>query len=351
VIHRLIPLLLVAVAVTGCHGKPAPTDDQGDGPPIVRVSAAPVRSVTAPRTVDGFGSLVVPPNHQSAVASAVGGRVLAIHARVGQRVAQGEILVDLQADPTAQADLAKARIMLEQTRRERDRQEALVKAGVAARMRYEDAESAYQAAKTDVALKEQAARLARQNAQLRAPISGVVTEASLSIGMVLPAQTPAMTVSDLHGMWAEVAIAPDDLPQIRSDQRARVTLSDGTAIVGRVVSVNRVVSPDTQRGSARIALESPPAGAEAGAFVRARIDVGQSQGLLVPSDSVVVRDGQEAVFVIQNGVAHLTPVHLGASEASGTVVTGPLQPGAPVVTTGAAELTDGASVSLEATKS
>jgi len=338
----LVPLLLILALTAGCSSKQAESEEDSAPAKPVDVSVVRAKAGSLPTVVDGFGSLVVPPNHVASVSSVSGGRVVGLHARVGDHVRSGQLLVELQPDPAVQSDLAKARIAYQAAKRERDRQKALVAAGVAAGMKLEDAQSAFDQAAADLSLKEAAYQLSERNTALRAPIAGVVTEASVSVGMVLAPQSTAVTVSDLSGLWADVAVPADSLARIHPGMPADVALDGGAMLKGRVATVDRTLSPDTQRGSVRIALAAHAA--DPGAFVRAHLIVGSQQGVLVPSAAVLAQEDARTVYTVEGGKAYAQKVTV-AQEAGGmALITRGLSPDAVVATTGAYELSDGAAV-------
>lgn len=347
---KWMPTLLGLVLVTtGCHAAASGGDDS-DAAPTVPTHTVAVQQAPVPVIVTGFGSLATPPGATASVSSATGGKVLEVLVHTGERVAKGQPLVQLQADPQTAADLAKAQIAYDQARKERDRQEALVRAGVAAAMTAQAAESAYAAAAADLSLKQRDAQLAAQNTSLVAPIAGVVTSCTLTPGSVLAPQAEAAVVSNPSRLWADVALSPDALAKVQPGMAARVQLTDGPTVDGRVVGVNPQLDPQTQRGSVRIALDAVPPGAAPGAFARATIVTGKKPGLLVPNDAVAVNGGETDVYVIADGKAHARAVTLGDKVDSQIEIASGLKPGEQVAIANVHELSDGAAVAVGGAK-
>ncbi|HEY9723830.1 MAG TPA: efflux RND transporter periplasmic adaptor subunit [Oscillatoriaceae cyanobacterium] len=345
---KWMPILLGLVLVTaGCHAA-ASGDDDSDAAPTVPTHTVAVQQASVPVIVTGFGSLATPPGATASVASETGGKVLAVLVHAGERVSKGQALVQLQVDPQIAANLAKAQIAYGQARKERDRQEALVKAGVAAAMTAQSAESTYEAASADLALQQRDAQLALQNTNLVSPIGGVVTSCPLTPGSVLAPQAEAAAVSNPSQLWADVALSPDALANVRAGMAASVQLTDGTAVDGRVVGVNPQLDPQTQRGSVRIALAHVPASAAPGSFARATIVTGDKPGLLVPNDAVAVNGGETDVYVIADGKAHARAVTLGDKIKNDVEIRDGLKPGEQVAIANVHELSDGAAVALGA---
>lgn len=336
----LIGFLVLALA--GCHAPEKEEAEASPRPAQVEVTRAAARRV--PLTVEAFGTLEVSPDRIGVVSSAGGGKVTKILAHLGDHVAAGQLVMQLQADPTIQAELDKARIAAQQAKRVCDREKALVAAGVSAAAREEEALSAWQTAKADLDLKQRALALAAQSTELRSPLSGVVTEASLSVGMVLPAQAAVMTIQDLAALEAEVAVPAEALPRVRPGQKAVVILGAGERLVGRVLAINRVLAADSQRGAVRVSLPSSPRQAQPEQFVRASIVTGSLRAVMVPGSAIVLRDGEQQVFVLREGRSHAQRVATGPEVEGQVAITSGVLPGAMVITQGAYELTEGAEV-------
>lgn len=337
---------LVALAVTACHGGAKPSDggdDDASSTPVA-VSTVPVRATDVPMRVEGFGSLVAPPSGVAAVASVTGGRITRVLAHLGDHVQRGQLLLELQPDPAAASDLAKARIAYAQARRAADRQRALVAAGVAPRMAAQQATSDLDAAQADLTAKQRAFQLSTSSTRLVAPITGVVTASSASLGLVVAPQAQVMTISDLTRSWAQVEMPPEAMASVRVGLPAVVQITGNASVAGRVVALDRQVDPATQRARLRIALDSMPPAAAEGTFVRASVVTGHAQRLLVPNAAVVMINGEPAVYVVGKDKAHQRQVTLGERVGDDVVVKSGLKPGEPVAVKGAYELTDGATV-------
>jgi HlyD family secretion protein len=73
------------------------------------------------------------------------------------------------------------------------------------------------------------------DATVRAPGDGVVTEKLAELGEVIAPRTPLIVVSDLDHAWAEVFVDEPDVPRLRLGQAATVfTDAGGSGIPGKV---------------------------------------------------------------------------------------------------------------------
>jgi len=85
-------------------------------------------------------------------------------------------------------------------------------------------------------------------------------------------------------------------------------------------------------------------------FLQKELDAGQLKEppkLVVPADAVADREGAKVVFVIQDGVVHLTPVELGPAFGAGFELKTSLAPGTRLVSKPTPKLTDGQKIKEE----
>jgi HlyD family secretion protein len=137
-------------------------------------------------------------------------------------------------DAAARRDLARAR-----ARSARDR-EAAARAAVA-RLRAGSRREEIDAARARVAAVDaQIATLekARDDATVRAPIEGVVTERLLDAGEMAAPRTPMVVLTDLDHAWAEVFVGEPEVPRVRLGQTATVfTDAGGAGLPGKVTYI------------------------------------------------------------------------------------------------------------------
>jgi HlyD family secretion protein len=96
------------------------------------------------------------------------------------------------------------------------------------------------AAKARVAAAE--ARIAQldqqvQDARVKSPLDGVVTEKIAEAGEILQAGSPLVVVTDLESPWLTVYVAGPDLGRIRLGQEAEVVTDDGQSRKGRLTFI------------------------------------------------------------------------------------------------------------------
>lgn len=223
-----------------------------------------------------------------------------IAVREGQRVAEGDVLVEQVNDveraqlAAAEADLARARAMLtaaelraETARRENERTrkvEDLVteKELEMSRDTVRQAESTLDVARREVDSALANVELARtvfENTIVRAPFAGVVSRIPAIVGMMpKPTETTLVDLIALDRLYVEVAVPLAHLGAVREGTPARIevepdTIADPPSLGGRVSFVYPEIDPQTRMFRVKIPLAKAPATVRPGMFARVSLDV------------------------------------------------------------------------------
>jgi HlyD family secretion protein len=190
-------------------------------------------------------------------------------------------------------------------------------------------------------------------AELRSPLTGIVTHRALNPGDMADPATPVVEVTDTRTLNLIANLPAEDGMRVRRDMAVRVTaavLPDRTRVPagggwGRVVSVGQV-DPQTNLLPVRISVANPTERLKTGTFATAEIILHiDPRAVVVPKQAVITRDGKSVVFVVgHDNVAHQKEVTLGAEQGSMVQILQGVRPGDPVIRLGQYELEDGAKV-------
>ena len=160
---------------------------------------------------------------------------------------------------------------------------------------------------------------------ITAPIGGTITRLDVELGemVVMGVQnqpgTILMTISDLSTINAEVKVAEADVMRLAVGQPANVTLEalTGQRFAGRVIEIGASALPQVGAQSARefrvkIELDRSDIPLRPGLTCDAEIVAADKRNILVvPLQSVAVRDGKPGVFAIAGDLVRFTPVTTG----------------------------------------
>lgn len=301
------------------------------------------------------------------------GRVTRAFARVGEQVAEGQPLYEIETpDVTGAANdllaaldnLQKMRVALDQARREQTRQQSLLSARAASQRDLEQAAAALAAAQADrnsadaqlEATRDRLRVLGRSPQQVAeiertrqvsglitvtAPLAGTITQRRVGPGQWLTAGQgdPVFTISDLSTAWMVAAVRELDAPLIREGQRVEVTLGalPGRVFEARIVRVNAGLDAGTRRLTAIAEIPDPNRELRPEMFASFRIAVGEAQQHpAIPAGAVIFR-GSDAFAWVATGEGRFAQrqLRLGIRDGDQLEVLDGLAAGERVVTGGA----------------
>jgi len=297
--------------------------------PAPAVATAVVQALASAGIFDIDGSLQ--PLRQSTVASQVGGNVLELAVKAGDRVKAGQLLARID-DRDAQAGLARSEAGVAQAdaeqrnaRMQAERTRELRSQGFVSQAAQDVADTQLKAASAGLA-QAQAGRtqatLARGYAAVTAPFDAVVQATLVEAGDLATAGRPLMTLYAPGQLRAVVQVPASRSALARAASSVQVQLPDGRWVVPVARTDLPTADPVSQTVEWRLDL-SPAlsAGLLPGQNVRVRFsgapaDADTASRLTVPASAVLRRGELTAVYVAQGSGFVLKAVRLGADRGT-----------------------------------
>lgn len=331
--------------------------------PALTVSVTQPTLSAVPSTIRANGNIAA--WQEASVGAQVGGlRIAEVRVNVGDHVKKGQVLAVFAQD-TVLADLAVQKALeaeavaaLADAQANANRARSLKTSGALSAQQI----SQFLTAQQTAAARVDATRAHRQAQELRlkftevlAPDDGVISARQASVGAVVPIGAELFRMLRQNRLEWRADVVSEELSQIKIGMPVDVfpaSLPKGQApIVGKV----RVIGP-TVDAQARTAIvyvdlpllltDEPPV--RAGMFATGIFNLGDSQGLTVPQESVVMRDGFSYVFKLGNDFrVEQVRVEVGRRVGGRIEVLSGLKPTDKIVESGAGFLTNGDLVSVE----
>ncbi len=350
---RPFALLLLCLSLAAC-GKKAP-EAATAAPPSLAVALAKVEQAPIERAVLASGPIAAWEEMQLGVELS-GLRVTALHVDVGQQVAKGQLLLELDhrtldselRQAQAAHDEAAAGVKLAQVNL--DRGQGLAKAQLISASAMDELRAALvqaQAREATSRAQLDGAKLRRSFAELRAPDAGLIAKRLVQPGQVVAAGSELLRLIRQGRLEWRPELPEADLARVQTGAEVRITGSQGE-VSGRVRAVSPGVDSVSRTGTIYVDLPEPGA-LKVGAFVPGRILTRSSPGLSVPAAAVVMRDGYAYVFTVDaQNLAHRKRVNIGASQGDRIEILQGLNAGDAVVSEGAGFLGEGDRVKIVA---
>ncbi len=203
------------------------------------------------------------------VVSLATGRVVSIHARLGDTVKKGQLLLTLRSDDVASgfSDYRKATTDELLARKQLDRAKELFAHGAIPMTDLENAQNVEEKLKVDVETLAEHLRLLgndpdkpNNTVDVFAPVSGVITDQQITAsGGLQGLGTSAFTISDLSSVWILCDVYENDLPSVRLGDSAEIHFNAYPHLVlrGRIGNIGAVLDPQIRTAKVRIEVQNP----------------------------------------------------------------------------------------------
>jgi cobalt-zinc-cadmium efflux system membrane fusion protein len=321
--HQYVCLVGLALALAGCntHADPAAEAPppahveheqdlnvvKADHPEQFALATAGQRAARSQLVVTGTVNPDV--SRTVPVVSLAAGRVVEIHARLGDTVQKGQLLMRVQSSDISGAfsDYRKAVADEVLANSELDRAKDLQAHGAIALKDLQVAQDAEDKAQVDVETSSEHLHLLGSDLKhptgivdIVAPISGVITDQQVTnAGGVQGLGSNPFTISDLSNIWALCDVHENDLPSVRVGETADIRLNayPGQVFKGSISNIGAVLDPNIRTAKVRIEVRNPGL-MRIGMFVTATFHgMTEERHAVVPASAILHLHDRNWVFV------------------------------------------------------
>jgi cobalt-zinc-cadmium efflux system membrane fusion protein len=287
--------------LAGCNGKPS--DPKNEAPPAAAVQADTdvnlvhvdhpdqfplVASTTyaATSTIQATGTVNPDISRTIPVISIASGRVIEVHARIGDYVKKGQLLMDVQSTDVSGAfgqylkavnDERLARVQLDRARLLNDK-------GAIPNSQVDIAQNAEDDAKAVLSASEDQLRVLGVDknhpggaVKVYAPASGYIiaqnVTAAGAAGITYAGSVNAFTIADLSHVWIICDVYENDLPTVSLGEKVEISLAayPDRVLMGVVSDIGAVLDPQIRTAKVRIQVDNPNTMMRVGMFATATI--------------------------------------------------------------------------------
>jgi cobalt-zinc-cadmium efflux system membrane fusion protein len=368
----IVGLMVGAVACRGVEREaPRPAPVAREETPVVTLTAegmanAEVRTVSlSPSSLSArlpvIGTLMADPQRVARVGARFSGRVLALRARLGDTVAVGSPLAEIDTVELHQVSteyltaVARAREASDALERQRalvgervgsvqDLRHLEANAEAATATLHEAEEHLHVLGLTERDIRSLRARTTHGESRsvVRSPIAGRVVAFPLALGQVVVGTEEVATVAQPGAVWASLRVSEGDMASVfpGAAVEVRTAAEPGVGLAATLDFVGELVDPQTRMLECRASLAGVGGPLRAGMSLAAWISLRAGPpALWIPAEAVLIHEASPVVFV-QVGERRFSPrtVRVGAPRAGQVPVTAGVAAGDVVVVHGAFSL-------------
>ena len=273
--------------------------------PVMTVTVAEPQRETLAIALQANGN--VSAWQEASVGAEVNGlRLAAVNVNVGDAVKKGQVLATFTTD-TARADSLQSKASVVQAeagylnaKADADRARSIQDSGALSSSQIAQyvtqekvAKAQWEASKALLSATE----IRFGNTTVKAPDDGLISARGATVGAVVGAGQELFRLIRQGRMEWRAEVTASEVGRIRVGQKALVTLATGTELSGQVRAI--APSANEQTRNILVYVDLPRHNdLKAGTFARGVFAIGQSEALTAPTPAIVVRDGNNFVFVV-----------------------------------------------------
>jgi membrane fusion protein, heavy metal efflux system len=317
-----------ACFLAGCNGKPS--DPKSEAPPAAAVEPdtdanlvhadhpdqfrlVTATSYAATATLQVTGTVNPDISRTIPVISIASGRVLEIHARIGDYVKKGQLLMEVQSTDVSGAVSAYFKAVNDErlAQVQLDRAKILFDKGAIAKSQVEIAQNAEDDAKAALYASEDQLRVLgidkdhpAATVKVYSPASGYIVAQNVTnaaaAGVTYSGSSTAFTIADLSHVWIICDVYENDLPTVHLGQKAdiRLTAYPDRVLTGVISDIGAVLDPQIRTAKVRIQVDNPDTLMRVGMFATATIHGKTLQTYAtVPATAVLHLHDRDWVYV------------------------------------------------------
>lgn len=364
--YKLLAIGLLIASLTGCGTKTTATQNSR-GPQAVPVQTAPVQTGDLNSINTLTGTVVT--NLQTTIGSKLAGRVLAVNVNMGQDVRTGQVLATLDpADLQRQLSQSQAQLQVDQAQLPSDqatyqqaqsdfqRYQTLFNNGATSQADLDQYRLKVTTAGAKVQMDESVinkdqATLSMTQQQIdeltiTSPVDGTVSVKNVEVGEQVSTSSNLFTIVQPSSLNVSVNVPEQMIGSITPGTAALITLDgqSSNAIQGKVSHISPAMDSVSRAYPVQIDISQNQI-IKPGMTVTVQFNGLKSQpGIIIPVQAVVETSQGSEVFTINNDVAQMHLIQLGAVNSDKAVVTSGLNAGENIVIAGQDLISDGSKV-------
>lgn len=365
-IFASILVLGLALLSTGCSTQETVA---GSEEKYVPVEVKPALVQTLVETTTFSGKIIS--DQEVSIVPKMPGKVTAVKVKVGDKVEAGTVLFTLDTADiqksidtatfgynTAEKNYSRLKEQVDSAKENVEQMKKLFAVGAITQEELMKAEAQAQALEKQLdplQIQRDQAKLGLTQAQdainntiTKAPIAGTVTAVNVKYGEMASSAMPSVVISQMDTLNVAISV-PENIVntlQIGQEAKVRVNSAGDEERLGKITSIAPSADARTQLYAVKVLLENPE-GIRPGMFANVEIPTETKENVLtVKSEAVVLKNGQNTVFIVENDRAVSKQVVPGMDTGSEVEITEGLEAGAQVIIKGQTFVEQGSKIKV-----
>ena len=322
----------------GSQNNQAPATQQApQEPQVALVSVVAAARENVPQT--SLYSSTVQAKVVNNIAPQGAGRIQKLNVEVGDFVAKGQVLAEMD-----KVQLEQAQLKLRNDETELERVRTLLSQGGISQADFDQLELAFNVSKSSC-------RNIEENTILRSPVSGVITARNYDRGDMFTMGQPIYTVQQITPVKILVGISETDYTRVKKGDTVSITADalPGKEFSGTVNRLYPTMDPATHTSNVEVTVPNTRRELRPGMYARVTVNFGSTFNIVLPDTAVLKMQGAgtRSVFVVDpEGKAEMRVVTLGRHFDGKYEILSGIEEGEQVVVKGNSALKAGQTVQI-----
>jgi RND family efflux transporter MFP subunit len=299
----------MVLILTGCKQKEVGDKAETAKMPAIQVKTMQLTEGEVSRSVNYTANLT--PFEEVYCAPAAPGRIENINVVIGSHVGKGSILVQMD-----QTQLKQAEIQLKTLETDYNRIKQLHNMGSISEQQYDQIKSQYEITQTNV-------QFLKENTQLLAPISGVITAKYFENGEMYSGapntaagKAAIVTIQQINPVKALISVAESYFPVINKNTKVELScdIFPEEKFEGSIYRIHPTIDAISRTFTVEISIPNKNEKLRPGMYGTITLNVENVTSLMVPAIAVLKQQGtnERLVYKVENGKAKRIFVEIGA---------------------------------------
>ncbi len=295
----VVLIILAFFIIYSCKGQgPANNKSEKEEDPPIPVEVTEVIKGSVSANYSGTATLEA--EGEALVVAKVSGVVEGIFVEEGDIVKTGQVLAKLEDEEFIHR-LAQAESKLKELDNEFQRNKELFKNKLISAEAYDRTNFEYQTQKSTYDL----TKLNLNYTEIKAPISGIVSERFIKVGNMVTVNQETFRVTDFDPLLAVLHVPEKELSKLQAGFPAELMADaiPGEIFSAGILRISPVISAATGTFKVTVAVTDKTRKLKPGMFTRVNIVYDMHENtLLLPKDAILTEDSESTVFIVTEKV-------------------------------------------------